>query len=1058
MPLGPNPCITTPSLTQHAWASLRRSLILLALGLLATLGLRLSLHAQPASEPIPPADLNAPFADPLVDFPGRMTALRVTAWDDGPARMLLLEGDASFQVGVYGFSAPAIVVRVETQTGPRGPVQHLAAYFQNAQPLTSARPLTSTQVQLNQDPRKSASSADPAPTQAPAPAEDNGLLVTASTTGAVRIEEPGHFHPAAAPPGHPLIAAAQQRLRKHRESKNRPGLRVPLTDGPAEDALIRRERRRAQIALEQRKLYEQQPGQALAQTTPPAEAPPPDAPPQDILPARGAVAYSTDGWSFQLGPEESTLSLVGNVTLVFEDYRDPRVVTLRAQRVVLFIANDPDDDPQTRAAAVAPGAQINAGSLRGVYLEDNAIVSDGQYTVRSPRVFYDLARNRATLLDAVFYTYDTRNKIPLYLRAEKIRQTAANDFSAENARLTTSEFATPHFSIGAAQVTVEQYRRPDGQPGQFFQAKDTTLNVGKTPVFYWPYLSGVAQDASPLRSVRVGTSSDNGVDAETTWDLFALLGKQAPAGIDAEANIDFIGEHGAAIGANGVYDTRRAFGNFLTYFLFDDSGEDEVGGRVIPQDDEQRGVARFQHRQLLPANFSLSAEGAFVSDPTFLEEFYPNDAAQGKEYETSGHLQYQENDRAFDLLINTNLSGFTEQLPTLQAEGFNIERFPELASRVIGGELFGGNVTYFGQTTFTQLRILAGDDAPEDRGFSDADSLAFFGINADVSFRDRLDLLGLPSESIRRLDSRHELSLPLAAGPIDITPYTVGRITLYDQDFSEFNGGNGDQIRVWGEGGLRLGTEFSRAAPDVRSPLLDVNGIRHIVEPSLTFFANATNLDAEDLPAFDDDIEDLAEGFGLRLGAVNTLQTRRGGPGRERTVDWLTLRTDFVFRGDDADVADPIPRYVDYRPEYSVGGDHFYGEMLWMVTDTLGVTGEVTNSFESGNVVQWRLGSSLDHTPRLNSFVNYEEIDVLDSRLLTWGFAYDLTAKYRVGFQQIIDFEDNDTRQIDFIVDRKLPQWTLRVKVGFDEIDDEETVGLSLIPDGRSSRRGFGFN
>jgi hypothetical protein len=41
-----------------------------------------------------------------------------------------------------------------------------------------------------------------------------------------------------------------------------------------------------------------------------------------------------------------------------------------------------------------------------VYLEDNVIATDGVYTVRSPRVYYDLARNKAVLLDAVFFTWE----------------------------------------------------------------------------------------------------------------------------------------------------------------------------------------------------------------------------------------------------------------------------------------------------------------------------------------------------------------------------------------------------------------------------------------------------------------------------------------------------------------------------------------------------------------------------------------------------------------------------------------------------------------------------
>lgn len=1018
----------------------------------ASPGFNGSVYAQDATRVGPPAipapQLDSAFADPLVDFDARMTALSVTAWQDGDARMLLLEGDASLSVGAYGFRGSAIVVRIENQSIDAGTVRHIAAYFRDARPLIG---VGSTEAGLLPDDGRN-------PGASPIGGGDRpGLLVTAATLGKVRLDEPGRFTQAAAPPAaaSALIDQAMQRVASHRAAAARPGLRVPETEGLSAATAIRKQRRRAQIDEEQRRLYDAVPGEAVAELPGPPTAAGDIERERSILPARGVVAYSMDSWSVQLGEDETAASLIGDVQLVFEDLRDGRVVTLRAERIVLFIAND--DDNSSSDAFAADGGQIDAGSLRGVYLEDNAIVSDGQYTVRSPRMFYDLARNRATLLDAVFYSFDVRRQVPLYVRAESVRQTSATDFSAQNARLTTSEFATPHFSIGAGELSLQQVRQPNGEVGSFFTAKDTTLNVGDTPVFIWPELSGMAQE-SPLRSVQARLSSNEGVVAETTWDLFALLGKTRPENIDAELNLDYLGEHGPGIGVSGAYDSRNNLGEFRGYLLLDDSGEDEVGGREINQEDQIRGTALIRHREYLPANFELTLEGAFVSDPTFLEEFYESEAAAGKPFETSAYVKWQEENQALDLLATTNLSGFVEQLDELQSQGFYVERYPELSHRVIGGNPLGDQVTWFSQTTLSQLRIVGEDDTPGDRGFNDAQSQEFFGINADTSFDDRLDAAGFPSQAVRRFDTRQELSIPLASGPIDITPYAVGRLTAYDEDFADFGNTGGDQVRLWGELGLRLGTQFSKADGDVRSSLLDVNGIRHIVEPNSVVFLNGSTIDPDNLPEFDDDVESLAQGAGVKLGLVNTWQTRRGGPGRERTVDWVTLQTDLVFRSDDADVETDIARFFDTRPEYSVGGDHFYTELLWMVTDTLGVAGQLTHSFESDRVAQWRLGATLDHTPRLNSFLSYEEIDVLESELLTWGFGYQLTTKYRVGFQQTLDFSENESREIDLVVDRQLPRWTLRIKVGFDEIDDEQTIGFTLIPDGRGERSSaFGF-
>ena len=298
-------------------------------------------------------------------------------------------------------------------------------------------------------------------------------------------------------------------------------------------------------------------------------------------------------------------------------------------------------------------------------------------------------------------------------------------------------------------------------------------------MFYWPELSAYAED-SPLRSLNADYSSNEGVEVETTWDLFAMLGKTRPGNIDAEANIDYLGEHGPGVGVSGSYDSRNNLGEFRGYLLVDDSGEDEVGGRVINQEAEIRGVATVRHREYLPA---------FVSDPTFLEAFYPSEAAAGKLYETSAYVKWQQENQALDLLATTTLSGFVEQLDELQSQGYYVERYPELSYRVIGGNPLGDQITWFSQSSFSQLRIVGEDDTPGDRGFNDAQSQQFFGINANQSFDDRLDAAGFPDQSVRRFDTRQELALPLSSGPVDITPYVVGRLTAYDEDFEDFGRG-----------------------------------------------------------------------------------------------------------------------------------------------------------------------------------------------------------------------------------------------------------------------------
>lgn len=1001
-----------------------------------------------AAEGDAPAKTVDPLADPIVHSDAVFFARKVTAWEVDGASWLLLEGDAGFSTGVYGFRADAAAVRIDTEKRPGKTIRHLSIYLDNAKHLRGSGPVS---------------------------AEAPRLLVTVSTTGDVQVHN-DLFERLEQPPANPLIGDAQARMQRHREALARVTISPPA--GPLFDPSVFESR----LA----KVYQPGPAPQPRAGTQPTDTPPsPDAPdtttpaavagpgtmpppvpgvekqldtkvavtdqaagPTDtttaeaparddnVLPTRGTVSLIADRVVYDRGDDESTVMLIGNVRLFYEEFQKSRQVSLKAERVVVFLDG-------SEGGPVAPAA-VDAGRVRGVYLEDNVIVTDAGFTVRAPRVYYDVRNNRATLLEAVIYSYDATRQLPLYMRAKTVRQNSASSFDAQGVQLTTSEFAEPHFAIGAARLTLDQ-EQVEGGVSNKFTATDTTLRVRDTPFFFWPYMQGRMADI-PLKRVKVGFDSDVGPEIETVWDVFALAGREAPEGVKLLGRADILGEHGPAVGADLEYGLPDMFGRAEGYLLLDDNGTDEVGGRDIDQDGGTRGFYQWQHRHLLANGSELSIESAFVSDETFLEEFFRDKANEAKQFETSIYWKKQQDEQALTFLTRYDLTDFTPQLTTLQTPGFTVDKAPEVAYFRTGTSFAEDRLTWFSENRAGFIRARPGEDSPSDRGFGNAASLRLFGIPNTTSFDDALFASGVPDEWVFRADSRQEINAPMDFGDYRVVPYAVGRITVYDEDFSAF-AGESDKARLWGSLGTRVSTELHRTY-DTQSQLLDINGIRHIVEPSVDVFFSGASLESQDLPVFDPDVEALSEGAGARFGLTNTFQTRRGGTGRERTVDWIVLRTDLVLRSDDADVDTQIARFFEHRPEFSRGGDHLYTELLWMVTDTLGLAGELTHSLEDDRVVQWRFGGTLQHTPRFSSFVRYDEIDPLDSRLLSFGFTYVLTLKYELGFQQRIDFARDETRSIDLWLERRLPKWRLRLTASVDEIDDNQTIGIVLIPEG----------
>ena len=65
-------------------------------------------------------------------------------------------------------------------------------------------------------------------------------------------------------------------------------------------------------------------------------------------------------------------------------------------------------------------------------------------------------RHLPAALQAVLRTY-VRGGVPVISRAAEVRQVAKDQFEARDARVSVSEFYTPHLSVGADRITVAEF-------------------------------------------------------------------------------------------------------------------------------------------------------------------------------------------------------------------------------------------------------------------------------------------------------------------------------------------------------------------------------------------------------------------------------------------------------------------------------------------------------------------------------------------------------------------------------------------------------------------------
>jgi len=928
-----------------------------------------------------------------------LIALRAFAWEVDDTRRLILEQDVVIRIGQFEFISDQAAVWLNRIPSADGLINQIAVYFDEVQ-----------------DPTR----------QAGMGASGRRLLVTGSARGAVRLN----------------VSLVERRKR-------------------AEEGLLKRAESR--LAEHLREITAAQPDlmqYPQSHADPPPEQPtltpggvPPEAPVDHpdrltLPPVEGADyplfdprgSISLNAASIEVIPGELENVIIADGAIVIE-YADDRGgdewsrLTISAERGVVFTKPGPISE--------VPSLAMEAGFVLGAYLEGNVVATDGEYTVRGTRVYYDVERQQAIMLDGVLRTFSREVGRPIYARAEEFRQISSQQWTMGRASVSTSEFFTPHLAIGASRVRVEQ--RPGELDGTrrtetYIESKDNTIRLGGVPVAYWPHLAGTVQDI-PLKNIQVSSRDNMGVGIETEWDVYALLGLAPPDGIDLRAEADVFTERGFGLGLEFEYDFADTEGLVDLYGLFDARGEDRSSAGVdVDVDREFRGIGLWENQTRLSEALTVQAQVSYITDPTFVTAFLEDDFAERREYETSLYLRHLDGHTAWTVLGKRPLNDFISNGWLLASRAYTVEKLPELTYRRYGDKLFDDAVTYSSEYRYSRLSMAFNETTPAEIGLR----ARAFGIDDDdARIDDLLEARGLPSSIVNRLDTRHELSIPGKWGDVNVTPFVVGRATWYDQAFDEFSS-DSDDLRLFAGAGLRLSTVFQRIDNSIESRLFDLHRVRHLVEPSILLWYGWSDVDQSDLPVFDEAVESLATGSAVRFGLLNTWQTHRGGPGFWESVDFLTIDAGLVLASGDTDLEHPVPQFFEYRPEYSILADHVELTTVWAVSDGLSLVSESIYDLEETRIARGAVGALLQHSPTFTTFVEFRYIDASDNELLGVDWQYQVTPVYRLGLRPQWDFREDEFRSIRFEVTRSFPDFDFTVGVRRDEIRGDTSLSAGM--------------
>ncbi|MBA4027604.1 MAG: hypothetical protein C0475_00405 [Planctomyces sp.] len=1018
--------------------------------------------APTVADAAPPVALRAPEPLPEID-PSQVTgrdfagvrlpetpvdgalvfrAARVRAWavdpEPGPrpgttigdrVQRLLLEGDVRVGLGPSEYSAARAVVWLEPLSGPaQAPrLWQAAVYFDRVS-----------------DPRGEPGASIAA----------DRLLLTATLRGEVLIGADALVE--ADPAGDPFLAEAHQRLADRLLDLLLPeaadGPRRP--DTPALSPSLGSSGS-APISPGQSQPFE--PDSALTRPTPLAGLPSAldtdrQGPGRAIFAPRGVITIAAPSLVPLVGGADNASVATGGVTVQYTEPASDRSLLMSAERAVIFLAEG--EPPEL--------LRQPAGSVEGVYLEGNVSASDGRFNLRGQRVYYDVRRNQAVVLDAVFWTFDEARGLPFYARAKTLRQTATNSAVGRGVTLGTSAFFRPHLSLGASQVTITRRARPGGEARTFIQGQGITARAVGVPFLYLPAYSGTA-DRPVLKAVSARNSSGSGFGVVSRWDVLALMGLTPEEGdYRVDGLLEVFDERGFAAGLDAAWNQGPVKGSLFAYIVPSDEGTDVLpSGTRVDNDGLTRGFVDFRHQWTIDPNWDLFLQGAFFSDANALPAFFPERAQTDPEYTNAINLRYIDGVQLFSVQARQRANDFLVNQFLVQSTGFSTARVPEAFYTRVGDDLLGGLapglLTYSSESRVGRVRLQFNEATASELGFlTDAEALDAIGGLPSESSQDILLAAGFTDENIARADTRHQFDFNLDLGPVKLQPFLVGRATAYDDRFSDFAPGQDrESFRLYGAIGVNASTQYARVYDGVDFPGLDVHRLRHIVQPSITAVAAGGTRPAGTLPIFDDTVEGVADGAFVRAGVRNVFQTRRGGVGRERSVDFVTVNTNLILANDTATRRSPVGRFFDFRPEDSLLGNFFAFDLTWQVTDAVAVTASNLYDLDTSDRVRTVVGVRTEHSQNLSTFLEVRDLEVRDTTFLRGGADLRISENYVVTLSGTLDLAGGEAQEQFLSLARDFPGLRAIVSVGFNNVTDETSIGVTFRPvleDARSRR------
>ncbi len=494
----------------------------------------------------------------------------------------------------------------------------------------------------------------------------------------------------------------------------------------------------------------------------------------------------------------------------------------------------------TNGVVVKYGHAVLTAAQATVDQRSGWVVADGSVRVEN--------EGQIWVGDHLSYNFKTRQmtaeqfrtgKTPVYIAAKGLSGDTTNGvYYGTNAVVTTDDTAHPFETIRAKSVKIVA--------GEYVVARHATLYVGGIPVLYLPYYSRPLDDRANYWTFTPGYRTKYGAYLLNTYNWF--WGEDW----SGKVHLDYRTQRGAGAG----FDVDGNLGRWGTpslesYYLYDKAPEVNNSGQPYPHN---RGIAWLSYQSEPYTNLFIKSQVRYQSDSDVTQEFFERLYQRNPQPSTYFDFEKLWPNFSLDTYVQPRINNFLN----------TVQRLPEVRLTAYPQQIGKLPVYYQSENSLGSLEQLFAQS------------------------------LTKPGFAATRADTWHQLTLPQTVlGWLNFEPRAGGRYTYYT-DASGRSYTNTAQSRWVFNTGMEVNFKAARTWPGIRSGLLDVNGLRHIFQPSVNYaYVPNPSVPANSPPQFDhlmpslypllfefpayNAIDQIGAQNVVRLGLNNKFQTRRDG-------------------------------------------------------------------------------------------------------------------------------------------------------------------------------------